>query len=101
MFATTYPNKVFDYMAASKPTVLAIDGVIRDVIEEAEAGVFVRPGDASALAEAIRAYREDPTMRDKHGSNGRRYVAEHFSREKQAGEMKRVLRSIGTATRVG
>jgi hypothetical protein len=25
MFATTYPNKVFDYMAAGQPTLLAID----------------------------------------------------------------------------
>ena len=35
IFRTTYPNKVFDYMAAGKPTILAIDGVIRQVVEEA------------------------------------------------------------------
>ena len=33
MFRTTYPNKVFDYMAAGRPVVLAIDGVIREVVE--------------------------------------------------------------------
>jgi len=38
MFTTTYPNKVFDYMAAGRPTVLAIDGVIREVIEAAQGG---------------------------------------------------------------
>jgi hypothetical protein len=32
MFKTTYPNKVFDYMAAGRPTILAIDGVIREVM---------------------------------------------------------------------
>jgi glycosyltransferase involved in cell wall biosynthesis len=35
MFRTTYPNKVFDYMAAGRPVILAIDGVIRDVIQDA------------------------------------------------------------------
>ncbi len=45
MYATVYPNKVFDYMAAGRPVILAIDGVIRQVVEEAEAGVFVQPGD--------------------------------------------------------
>ena len=48
MYRTTYPNKVFDYMAAARPTVIAIDGVIREVIETAEAGTFVTPGDARA-----------------------------------------------------
>ncbi|MCX8107549.1 MAG: glycosyltransferase family 4 protein, partial [Verrucomicrobiae bacterium] len=33
MFRTTYPNKVFDYMAAGRPVILGIDGVIRDVVE--------------------------------------------------------------------
>ena len=30
MYKTVYPNKVFDYMAAGKPVILAIDGVIRE-----------------------------------------------------------------------
>src|SRR5262249_42849797 len=49
MFSTTYPNKVFDYMAAGRPTLLAIDGVIRTVVEEAGGGLFVPPGDHVAL----------------------------------------------------
>jgi hypothetical protein len=32
LFRTTYPNKVFDYMAGARRTVLAIDGVIRQMI---------------------------------------------------------------------
>ena len=53
MFRTTYPNKVFDYMAAEKPTILAIDGVIREVVEAAGGGLFVPPGDDEALAAAV------------------------------------------------
>ena len=34
LYKTTYPNKVFDYMAAGKPVLLAIDGVIREVVEK-------------------------------------------------------------------
>ncbi|HVH85316.1 MAG TPA: glycosyltransferase family 4 protein [Terriglobales bacterium] len=50
MFQTTYPNKVFDYMAAGRPTVLAIDGVIREVIENSRGGLFVPPEDDDPLA---------------------------------------------------
>ena len=38
MYKTTYPNKVFDYMAAGRAVILAIDGVIREVVEDAGAG---------------------------------------------------------------
>jgi glycosyltransferase involved in cell wall biosynthesis len=37
LYKTTYPNKVFDYMAAGRPVLLAIDGVIRQVVEDARA----------------------------------------------------------------
>ncbi len=42
MFSTTYPNKVFDYMAAGRPIALAIDGVIRQVVEAAGGGILFR-----------------------------------------------------------
>lgn len=93
MFTTTYPNKVFDYMAAGRPTVLAIDGVIREVIEAADAGVFVKPGDPAELAAAIIRYKEDVSLRQRHGDNARAYVREHFDRDKQARQLERVLQA--------
>ncbi|MEN4011209.1 MAG: glycosyltransferase family 4 protein [Chloroflexota bacterium] len=85
-YKTTYPNKVFDYMAAGKPVILAIDGVIRKVVEESGAGVAVPPGDAEALALAIRALADDPQQARRMGCAGRsavetRYNREHFSRQ--------------------
>ena len=43
MYKTVYPNKVFDYMAAGRPVLLAIDGVIRDVVESAQCGYRCSP----------------------------------------------------------
>jgi glycosyltransferase involved in cell wall biosynthesis len=91
MFATTYPNKVFDYMAAGKPTVLAIDGPIRDVIEKSRGGVFVSPGDPEAMAEAISAYESDRLLVADHGSNARKFVASNFDRRKHVEELEAVL----------
>jgi glycosyltransferase involved in cell wall biosynthesis len=84
MFRTTYPNKVFDYMAAGRPTILAIDGVIRQVIEAAQGGVFVPPGDAVALAAAVRRLADDPEQARAMGLAARRYVVQHFDRRNQA-----------------
>lgn len=84
MFRTTYPNKVFDYMAAGRPTILAIDGVIREVIESAQGGLFVPPEDDVALAEAIQTLNENRERAKAMGTAARAYVVEHFHREKQA-----------------
>ncbi len=79
-YKTTYPNKVFDYMAAGRPVLLAIDGVIRQVVEAAGCGVFIPPGDAEALARAIRTLANDPAAARAMGQRGRRYLETHFSR---------------------
>jgi|GEM_PF-53209 lipopolysaccharide/colanic/teichoic acid biosynthesis glycosyltransferase/glycosyltransferase involved in cell wall biosynthesis len=91
MFDTTYPNKVFDYMAAGRPTVLAIDGVIRRVIETAEGGQFARPGDARSIAECIRRYCDNPALAQRHGQDARKYVEVHFNRRDHALKLEQVL----------
>jgi len=94
MFRTTYPNKVFDYMAAGRPTILAIDGVIRAVIEAAEGGVFVEPGNDEAFARAVRRFADEPAEMVHMGAAARAYVAEHFDRRHHAGEFVRLLEDL-------
>ena len=79
-YKTTYPNKVFDYMAAGRPAILAIDGVIREVVHEAGCGIFVEPGDPVALAKAIDQLAVDPARGRKMGLAGRAYLEIHYSR---------------------
>lgn len=84
MFRTTYPNKVFDYMAAARPTILAIDGVIRDVVEAAGGGVFTPPGQAGPLAAVIERLASNPAAARAQGLAAQRYVRQHFDRSIQA-----------------
>jgi len=68
------PNKVFDYMAASRPVILAA-AAANDPVRDAGCGLTVEPDDAAALAEAIRALRAaSPSERARLGANGRDYV---------------------------
>src|SRR5438128_3936942 len=99
MLKTTYPNKVFDYMAAGRPTILAIDGVIRRVVETARAGVFVPPGDDGALADAVLALNADRQLAAEMGRNGRAYVVEHFDRGQQANDFVALLRRLTESRR--
>jgi glycosyltransferase involved in cell wall biosynthesis len=94
LYKTTYPNKVFDYMAAGRPVICAIDGVIREVIEEADAGLFVAPGDADALAQAVLRLSNDLQGSREMGLNGRKCVVEHFDRRKNAKDMQALLQTL-------
>ncbi|GMR10040.1 MAG: glycosyltransferase family 4 protein [Anaerolineae bacterium] len=95
MFTTTYPNKVFDYMAAALPVVAAIDGAIRQVVEEAGAGICVTPGSGEEIGKAIRRLADDPELARKMGRNGRKHVEARFDRRELAGKMEEILLTLG------
>jgi glycosyltransferase involved in cell wall biosynthesis len=84
IFKTVYSNKTFDYFACRKPVLVAIDGVSRKLVEDADAGVFVEPENAIDFAEKILAYIENPALVAKHGSNGFTYAQAHFDRRSLA-----------------
>jgi glycosyltransferase involved in cell wall biosynthesis len=93
-FRSTYPNKVFDYMAAGRPTILAIDGVIREVVEAARGGIFVQPGDDCGLAAAVELLRSDPLRAASMGTAARAYVVKHFNRSDQAEDFVRLIQKL-------
>jgi glycosyltransferase involved in cell wall biosynthesis len=94
LYATVYPNKVFDYMAAGRPVILAIDGVIREVIESAGAGIFVPPGNPAALAEGICSLADDPAQAKDMGMRGRREVEAHFDRSALAAQLEQLMQEL-------
>ena len=68
------PNKVFDYMAASRPIILAAEAA-NDVVADAGCGLTVPPDDPTAIADAIRRLRAMPAEDlARLGANGRAYV---------------------------
>ena len=94
MFRTTYPNKVFDYMAAARATVLVIDGVIREVIESSDGGVFVEPANDELLAKTILELSKDPQRVKKMGANARAYLVKNLDRRDKLDETLLLLQKL-------
>ncbi|HEX9841014.1 MAG TPA: glycosyltransferase family 4 protein, partial [Anaerolineales bacterium] len=94
MFRTTYPNKVFDYMASGRATVLVIDGVIRDVIESSDGGMFVQPGNDELLAKTILELSKDPGYVKQMGENARAYMVKNLDRRDKMNETLQLLTSL-------
>ena len=94
MFRTTYPNKVFDYMAAGRATVLVIDGVSRQLIESSNGGVFVQPGDDEMLAQTILELSKDSHRVQQMGQRARDYLVKHLDRRDKLNETLGLLESL-------
>lgn len=97
LYATVYPNKVFDYMAAGRPVILAIEGVIRDLVLATNCGIPVPPGDPQAMAQAIRSLADHPEKGKAMGQRGREYIVTHFDRAILAEQLEEVLSHLVNA----
>lgn len=80
-FKTVYSNKTFDYMSCKKPILMAIDGVSRELLEDAGAGTYVEPENIGEYNRIIREYLANPERLKKEGESGYAYAKENFDRE--------------------
>ena len=84
-------------MSCKKPILMAIDGVSRELLENADAGIFVKPEDPSDFAKKIRMYLEKPDLVKTQGENGYQYAKKYFDRDvlakKYLGEMIKLVNS--------
>jgi glycosyltransferase involved in cell wall biosynthesis len=97
----TLPNKIFDYMAAGIPVLVAAgEGEMADLLRRSGGGWTSPPEDGALLAQAIlRAHGLGVEERARMGEAGRQYVQQHFSRPRMADEILEIfqrLRAKGT-----
>ena len=101
LFRTVIPSKIFEAMAMKKPIVLGVEGETREIIEEAGAGIPIRPEDAGALVEAVTRLRNDRALYERMGESGLAYVRRHHDRRDLAERYWEILENVrpGTYTR--
>src|SRR5438094_232785 len=70
---------LLEAMNYGTPVVASRVGGIPDIVEDGVSGLLVPPGDADALAAAVRRLRDDPALARRLGEAGRRRLQEEFS----------------------
>lgn len=93
-FTTVLPSKMLEFMACAVPVVLTVDGYARSVLERAQAGVFVPPGDREQLCLALSRLYAEPGLRRRLGENGRKFVEAHYERRVKAAAYVSVLDAV-------
>ncbi|NWH08689.1 MAG: glycosyltransferase family 4 protein [Alphaproteobacteria bacterium] len=91
VFKTILPSKIFEIMAMGVPFIMGIEGEAIGLVTGSNAGIAVPPGDAKALADAIRTLADDKERCRAMARNGRDYAAAHFDRRKLARDLLRQL----------
>jgi glycosyltransferase involved in cell wall biosynthesis len=91
VLATNSPNKLFDTFAAGRPAIVNMDGWMRELVEQNEAGLYVRAGDAGDLAEKVTWLRDHPEEAERLGRNARALAEREFGRDELAERALAVL----------
>ncbi len=88
-------NKIFDYLAASRPIIMA-SGAANDPVQDAGAGFTVKPESSFEMAEAIeKLVKLSPDQRTAMGKAGRAYAEKNHSFSALALKFAEVLEQLG------
>jgi glycosyltransferase involved in cell wall biosynthesis len=79
LFEGARPSKIFPIMGCGRPVLYSGSGEGARLVQAADAGFITPPEDAPALATAIRALLDDPSLAARQGANGRAYVERELS----------------------
>lgn len=94
-FKTIYSNKTFDYMSCKRPILLAIDGVSRQLVNDAECGVYVEPENIDDIVRGCKELANKTAAEiNQMGESGYAYAKAHFDRDKLAKEYTNKIQGI-------
>lgn len=88
------PLAVLEAMAARRPLVSSAIGGTNEVVVDGESGLLVPPGDATALAAALRRLLADPGLRERLGAAARVRVEQHFTPQVARQQIEAIYREL-------
>jgi glycosyltransferase involved in cell wall biosynthesis len=95
----TVPTKLFEYMACGLPVVVSDLPLTTPVLQAADCGLVVPPGDVAALAKALSFLLENPDEARRLGQNGRAAVLSTYNWEREAEKLVRLYHQLLGNTR--
>jgi glycosyltransferase involved in cell wall biosynthesis len=90
--------KLFEAMGTGTPMVVAVRGLMRDMITKADAGVAVMPYDVDGMRQALERLLMDEDYYKRLSTHARHYAEANFDPEQNADAYESMLRSIARVT---
>jgi glycosyltransferase involved in cell wall biosynthesis len=93
------PQKLFSYLACSRPVIGSDMGMVGDVLRQHDLGLTFAPGSPDSLAEKITELLNNPERRADMGRRARQLVLDHYSWSVKVRQIREAVRNhflIGT-----
>lgn len=74
------PSKLYEAMAIGKPIILIAESEAAKIVNDANCGIVVRPGDIDGLVTAMLYLKNHPEVCKQMGANGRRAAVQNHDR---------------------
>jgi len=93
------PSKVLNYLCAGRPVLalLPADNAVAHMVEAAEAGIVVAPGDADAASAALDSLLASSVARAAMGTAARRFAERTFDVTRVGERFESLLSDINNA----
>lgn len=94
----SYPNKLFEYMAAGLPVVASDFPVWREIVESADCGLLVDPRSPAEIARALQYLLQHPNEAEAFGRRGRRAFERRYNWDVEAKKLIDLYRHLSVPT---
>lgn len=92
--AESFGMVFLEAQACGLPVVAYAVGGIPEVVAHGTTGFLAEEGDVTALAQYLKAFLEDPDLRDEMGRAGPLWVKAHFDRRRQNEALENLYRQV-------
>jgi glycosyltransferase involved in cell wall biosynthesis len=92
--ARVIPNKAYQALATRTPLITADTAAARELLHHERDALLVPPGDAEALAYAVRRLAADPVLRNQIASQGRATYETHATEQVLGRRWRTLLESL-------
>jgi glycosyltransferase involved in cell wall biosynthesis len=93
---TTIPNKLFDYMACSKPVIVSNAVPLKRIVEEERCGLVFSAGSVESFTDALKQMLLNPAAAVEMGRNGAVAVRRRYNWSYDSAVLKRVVAVFAT-----
>lgn len=100
-FQTNIPVKIFEYWASGLPVVASDLAPTRSFFRHGDAGLLVKPGSATELAQSISWLLDHPDSASGMGQHGRQLVVQRFNNQSEVQKLRQLFARIAAPPQGG
>ena len=94
LFEAVIPSKIFESMAMQRPIIMGVRGESAEIVAKSGTGLPMEPENEQQLLDCLLQLSDNKELYENLCSNGRRFVSEHYSRDKLAAQMLKQIESV-------